>query len=142
MDAIISEARGLADLGKYDEATSKLRLAHSQTADEAGRLHIVAEEATVLRQQGYWKDALHTIRRELENTPPQSKEYPIYLQLEMSALLLQPVVTGSFKGILDEAESAFGRFLELCRVGTIAEFDVAWVRSSAWDTPQMQSCSG
>ncbi|RYP35742.1 hypothetical protein DL767_003687 [Monosporascus sp. MG133] len=128
MDAIISEARGLADLGKYDEATSKLRLGHSQTADEAERLHIVYELATVLKRQGYWKDALHTIQSELGNTPPQSKEYSIYLQLEMNALLLRPAVTGSFKGILDEAESVFGRFLELHRVGTIAEFDAAWIQ--------------
>jgi hypothetical protein len=130
MDPIIFEARGLTDLGKYDEATSKLRLARNLTADEAGRLYIVAELVVVLKQQGYWKDALDTIRSELRNTALQSKECPIYLQLEMNALLLQPVVTGSFKGILDEAESAFGRFLELHRVGTIVEFDAAWVCSS------------
>ncbi|KAB5522021.1 tetratricopeptide repeat protein [Coniochaeta sp. 2T2.1] len=113
MEETISEARRLADLGKYDEATGRLRrgLAATKGLD---RLSLVVELATALRTQGRCKDSFDNLEQEINSAPQSAMEQqPVFLELQMDALRLRPLVLASFQGVVAQAADVFRRLLEI-----------------------------
>ncbi|OIW32573.1 hypothetical protein CONLIGDRAFT_699404 [Coniochaeta ligniaria NRRL 30616] len=110
---LIPETQHLSDRGNYDAAVAKLR-DFLVTAQGADRLHATAELTTVLRDQGYWKDAFDTLEQEIEIASRTCTcDDPLYLQLRMQACRLRPVVLASFKGVLENAAEIFEIFSSL-----------------------------
>lgn len=126
-ETIVLECRRLSDLGKYDEATHKLR--QFLESDGLERLHAVAELAKILRNQGYWRDSYDILQKEVKKIPSEAKESPVYLQLEMDACLLRPIVLASFDGVLDRAAEVFQGLLTMRDAGKLHELHPSWVCS-------------
>lgn len=127
MQDATSEARYLRDLGKYDEATEILRCALA-AANGVGRLSTLSELATTLKNQGLWKDSFEALQDGIQSASDEDKEQPIFLQLQMDALLLRPCVLASFKGVQVQASAVFRRLLELRSTGLVHELGSLWVR--------------
>ncbi|KAB5522808.1 tetratricopeptide repeat protein [Coniochaeta sp. 2T2.1] len=130
MDETILEARRIADLGKYDEATGTLRRALAATKG-LDRLSLVVELATALRTQGRCKDSFDNLEQEINSAPQSSMEQqPVFLQLQMDVLRLRPLVVASFKGVGAQAADVFRRLTELRDAGVVEEFDAPFIKTS------------
>src|SRR4051812_24033251 len=112
MEETVSKARRLADLGRYDDATGSLRQA-LVAAEGLDRLPLVIELATILRNQGFVKASFDALEHEIRFTSEANMGHPFFLQVQMDALLLRPLVLASFKGVCDQAAGVFQRLLEL-----------------------------
>jgi len=137
MEETVSEARYLGDLGKYDQATEILRQALAATHDGLQRLSLAIDLATVLRSQGLWKESFETLEHEIRSASEAAKEQPVFLQVEMDALLLRPFVLASFEGVTAQAAGVFRRLLEARSAGLVHELDPPWVQPLSPELPSI-----
>lgn len=98
----LEASRFHSDRARYGEAAGILRDFHNRGYSS---LYTVLELVRVLKNQGYWRDALDTLLA--QTLPPLSVETEVgclAIRARMEICLLQMFVTASFDGPLHEAE--------------------------------------